>query len=259
LPGPSHAEFGECTPDHFERKAVGDSGHAKGSPGGRSRRGKTANLNVVGSYGMASAVQGRDTVDGEPVGPETLYIGSHPQEQLTEVANVRLTRGVEHRGGSLGERGGHHDVFGGRHARLVENDFRATEVLSVESVNTAGFDLDTQGAQAKEMRVYSPPPDDITTRGMEDRVTVARGHGTRDENRTPDPATEGGVQGSAPYTGRVEGNPPTALLDRYSHVSQQFEHGGDIPNTRDVGQDHGLVGEQAGSQHGQHGVLVARR
>ncbi len=86
-----------------------------------------AGLDAIGQHVVLGAVQRLDAVDRDRVGARAGDPRAHRDQEIREVDDFGLARGVlEHRA-AVGERGGHHEVLGAGHGDGLEDDARALE------------------------------------------------------------------------------------------------------------------------------------
>jgi len=110
------------------------------------------------------------------------------------------------------------------------------------------------------MGVQPPPPDDITARRGQAQVAAAGGHWTGQQNGGADLQTKLQIQVGGSDVARLD-TPGAATLVGHTHAQalHQRAHGAHIADVGDVVERDRFLGEQAGGEQGQCGILVARR
>ncbi len=92
-------------------------------------------FDAVGVDTMTRAVESGDALNADGCGACAFDLCSHGDEQGGEVGDFRLAGAVFKEGFSLGQRGGHQEVFGSGDGDLVEDDVCAFEPVG------AGFEV----------------------------------------------------------------------------------------------------------------------
>ena len=91
---------------------------------------KLADLDVLGRDRASSPPCSRSTpLDAEHVRLDPLDLRAERDEEAAEVLDVRLAGGVPDHRLARREHGGHDDVLGRHHARLVEEDRLAAQAV----------------------------------------------------------------------------------------------------------------------------------
>src|SRR5690606_15008617 len=86
----------------------------------------------------------------------------------------------------------HDRVLGRGHARLIEEDIGAHEPVGLEPVALFGLDPRAEPGEGEEVRVHSPPADDIPPRRWEEDPPHPGEEWPRQEDRRADPGREFG-------------------------------------------------------------------
>ena len=109
------------------------------------------------------------------------------------------------------------------------------------------------------MGVEPPAADDIASGRMEDGGAMAGRQRAGQQDGAADPSAQSGIQSDGVQAPGAEGDGMAALTNVHAQPGQQPQHVFDIENPGHVLERDGFVGQDAGGQHGQHGVLVAER
>ena len=170
--------------------------------GGHSRH-IGARLDLVGNDGVGAAVELLHAADLDDVGAGALDIGAHGVEEVGHVHDVGLLGHVFHHRQPLGQDGGQHDVDGGAHRDLVQEDVGARQpaALTASGVDKAALDLHL-GPQGLE-------PLQVLVDGTGAAKVAAAG---QRHIRQAEPAQQGPDQvvGGPAAAGGVIGNPGVA-------------------------------------------------
>ena len=113
--------------------------------GGRHRAQKGTRFDAVGDDGVAGAMQFGHALDHQAVGADAFDLRTHLDQQVGQVGDFRLARGVLQDRLAFGQGGGHQQGLGAGHGDHVGVDARALELFAL-GVNVAAFDGDL-GAQ----------------------------------------------------------------------------------------------------------------
>ena len=93
-------------------------------------------FDAVGDDFVFRSVQFGDAFYADDAGAGAGDFRAHFQEEVSEVDNFGFARGVLDDGFSVGEHGGHQDIFSAGDGDAIEDDARA-----FESVGRGGFDV----------------------------------------------------------------------------------------------------------------------
>ena len=107
-------------------------------------------LDHVGQQGVLGAVQAVCAHDGEQVGGDAAYLGSHAVEHVAELLDIGLAGGVVDGGGALGQHRRHDDVGGAGHRGLVEQHVAAPQPVGRQLEYVATLHTAQCGAQIAE-------------------------------------------------------------------------------------------------------------
>jgi hypothetical protein len=88
----------------------------------------TPDLNIIGRDGILSSAKPVHPPDDQGVTAAAFDVGAQDAQQVAEVLHVRLRCGVAQDRRPFGQDGGHHSIFGGRHAHLVQQDVAPAQV-----------------------------------------------------------------------------------------------------------------------------------
>ena len=111
-----------------------------------------------------------------------------------------------------------------------------------------------------DVRIQPPAPDHVASRRWHPYAPEARQERAGQQERRPDLPAEVGVQVRLVDANRVDPYLVRAgPLGVRADVDEELDHRPDVADSRNVGEAHFLRGEQARSEDGERGVLVARR
>ena len=138
------------------------------------------------------------------------------------------------------ERGGHHRVLGGGHARLVEEDLGALEApgqrQAVDVV--AQLDLGAELAEREHVGIDAPPADLVAAGAGEHRFTPARQEGRGEQKGPADARREGRVRRAAREPGGVDADRPLSDPgDLGPETPHRLQQGLDVADLREVVED----------------------
>ena len=173
---------------------------------------------------------------------------------------MRLARRVADHGHARRQRRGHERILGGHDGRLVHEHLARTQPGGRREDDVALEVVDrAETLERIEVRVESAAADDVAARRGHHGTAEARQQRAREQERGPDQLTQGAIDAGIRFhrarTQRhlVAGAPVDADAD----ALEQLQHRRHVPDARDVRDDDLLLGEQAGGQDRQRGVLVA--
>ena len=237
------------------------------APCDRGGAGIAARLDAVGHDGIGSAVQTRLAGDDQAIGADALDLRAHRDEQLAEVDDFRLARGIFHDAGAVRQHGGHQRVFGGADRHDRESEGAAGQAaIGRARLHIARCDLDdcAEGLQRFQMQV---------DRAVADRA--AAGQGDRRFARAGEQRAEHedgcahlahdviGRDGRGHASGAHRHHPAEILRPRaFDHgrcaeLVEQMAEAVHIREARQVAQRQRLIGQQRARQQGQRAVLGA--
>ncbi len=216
---------------------------------------------------MTGTVEMVHADDGDEVAANARDVGAHAVEQVAELLDVRLAGGVVDGGGAGGHDGGHDDVGRTRDRSLVEEHVGALQPFGLDVVDVLLIVVDELGAkvlEAEEMGVEAPPPylvaaglgNGCLAETAEQRPNhqhrTAQRRAFLDEVAAVEVVEVDVVGLEGVVVGRVLG-------DLHADVLQQPDEVVDVEDIGDVGDAHGVAGEQRGADHLQGLVLGALR
>ena len=120
------ASLNQLVQHSFEQRCVGIL-QANTATSGSRRDQIGPGFNTVGHYAVATTAKTFDPIDGDGVGAGTGNLSTHGVEEVGQVNHLGLTRGVFQHAAAVGQRGGHHDVFGTGHTYRIEEEMRTTQ------------------------------------------------------------------------------------------------------------------------------------
>ena len=226
--------------------------------GGCRQRQVGGRFDVVVADLVRRAVQRGHAVDVELVGADAGDLGAHGVEHIGQILHMRLTGGIADDGVAFADDGGHQDVFGAGDGRFVKEQVGALQATGHgEVVAVVQLDAGAQLLQAVEMRVQAAAADYVAAGRVQLGLADAVQHGCH--------AQDGGAHLVAQLTadhmgvdaGHVHADALAAALDLAAQGDDDVQHVAHIDDVGHVVQHHLLVGQQAGRDHRQDGVLVA--
>ena len=115
-------------------------------------------------------------VDNQVGRSDPLNLGTHGDEQIAQVDNFGLARGIVQNAGALGEAGCHQRIFRGAHRYDREGIGPARYAVGCHGFDiTCGqFNFDAKGFERFEMQVNRSVTDGAATRKRHGRFTGAR-------------------------------------------------------------------------------------
>ena len=119
-----------------------EAGDLDGVAGQRADREEGARLDAVADDGVLDGVQLGDALDLDDGRAGAGDLGAHLVEEVGEVDDLGLARGVVDGGGALGEHRGHHEVLGGADAGERQRHGVAHEAVGRARVDVAVVDLE---------------------------------------------------------------------------------------------------------------------
>jgi len=169
-------------------------------------------------------------------------------------------RGVPDHGPSLGRHGSHQGILGAGNAGLVEKELPAFELVGLDLVAVAHGERGPQLLQGEEMSVHPPPSDHVPAGRWQRHPAESGQEWAGEENRGAYPSTELGIQRLGGDGVRIDvDGVGTGPIDCRAQMGQQLQHGLDVPDSGDVFEGDGALGQKRGGQEGKRGVLVPRR
>ncbi len=221
---------------------------------------KSADFDAVGNDAVRRAVQGVHALNANLRGAVAADLRAHGTQQIGEIDNLGLARRVVDQGFALGQRGGHHQVFGARHGDHVGGDARAAQPAGRR--RHAGHDIAMFHRDVRPQRLQAL--DVLINRACADGATSGQAHPRLPESRQQGPEHQHrGAHGLDQLIRRLvvihrcgtEADLPAVLFDLSAQAAQQLGQGTHIHELRCVVQLHRLGGEQRGGNQRQRGVL----
>ena len=172
-----------------------------------------------------AAVQLGDALDAEHVRLDPLDLGAERDEEAAEILDVRLAGGVPDHRLALGEHGGHDDVLGRHHARLVEEDRLAAQPRRAHLEAAVDLDLDAELGEPVDVRVEPAPPDHVAAGRRHGRAAEAREQRAGEQERGADAAAQLLVELGLVHADGVD--PDLVLAEPLgvgADVDQQLDH-----------------------------------
>ncbi len=245
----------------MRRRAIGDREVAVGDSAGDE---EGAGFDAVRNDGVSGAVKLFNAADFQGRGAIAVDVRAHFAEEMDEIGDFRLAGAIFERGDTVGEGGGHEDIFRAGHGDFFENDVRAFEAAAVGhlrlDVTVFGGNVRTHFFERNQVQIHGPCADGAAARQGDVRHARAGDGGPKRE--------DGSAHGFDKFVGGnriVEGlrfdgvSMRGEFRDRNfgRHERQQFRHGYDVAHLRDVMEDDRLRRKQGGGHQRQGRVLGA--
>ncbi len=187
-------------------------------------------------------------------------LGAQRDQEMREVLDVRLGRGIAQVGDAVGRDRGDQRVLGGGDAGLVEEHVGAAELRAAELQTVGGDDGRAELLEGQEMGVEAPPADDVAARRRQRDLAAAGQKRTREQDRGADADAQLRIEiGGANGLGVDREPVAPAPLGRGADRADQFHQGLGVANARDVVERDRMLGQKGGRDDRQRGVLVAGR
>ena len=208
---------------------------------------------------MVHAVQRVTALDADGAGAGALDHGAHALQEVAEIDDLGLSRGVLDDRLAVGRRGGHEEVLGGADAGVVERDDRPLELRTAD-LDEAVVDLDGRAEllEAADVEVDAPRPDVAAAGHGDGGLAEARHQGAHDDDAGAHGAHELVGRAAAERGAGVHAQDVAGVLHVRAERAQHRHHGGDVGDARHAADDAGLVGEQTGGEELERRVLGAR-
>ena len=206
----------------------------------------------IRQHPMAATVQTLDAVDDDDVGARAAHFGAERVQTVRKIDHLRLTRGVLDDRLTVGERGGHHQVFGTGDRHRIEHQTRAAQARGAGAdVAVLDRDLGTHRLQASDMDVDGTGADGTAARQRHIGLAEPRQQRSEHEDRGAHGLDEVVRRDRLAHGARVDLD-VHALIDghRSAHATEQLDHGGDVLQVRHIADRHGLGGEQRRGEDG---------
>ena len=210
--------------------------------GDARRTGIAAGLDPVGHHFIFAAVQSLDPVDDEVRRADALDLRAHRHQQVAEVDDLRLARGIEQLGPALGEHRRHHSILGRANRNDGEAEIAARQAaLRRARPHIAGRQLDfgahalralsgegrSAGRRSRSRRAATPSPHPSAQASARARAPTRASSGpcrkARRSKRCRRPAASSGGR-SAPSSRRRRVETPS-WLSRWPNVSTSARRG----------------------------------
>ncbi len=219
----------------------------------------SAGLDTVRHDLVSGRAQTLDAIDGDGVGTCAVNLGTHCDQEVGQIDNLWLARGVLQHAATVGEAGSHHDVFSTGHAHGIEEEMRTTQAaFRCLGLDVATFDVDDRahGFKATDVQVDRTRTDGTATWQSHFGLAEASDHRAQHQNRR----THGFhqlVRGDQGLDGaRVDLDTELFVDHRLdAHATEQLDHGRDVVQVRQVLNGNGSVRQQGGGKDRQGRVL----
>ena len=216
---------------------------------------------------MPCAVELIDALDANRGRSRAVYLRAHGVEQCGQVGDFRFASAVLHDRLTIGQRGGHQQVFGSSHGDFVEDNFSAFEPTAFLRIG-GGLDvavllrnLRAQALETFDMEIDGAGADGASAGQRDAGAATARDERPQDERRGAHGLDQlirrfGSGQGAGANRGAVMSS-PVAEFYVGAHGGEELACGLDVAHLRNVFENHRFVGEQSRCHARQGGVLRA--
>ena len=122
------AGFLQLADDRIEmlRPGVLDPDMAAGDGAGDQIR---AGLDAIGQHLVGGAVEPLDALDDDSVGARALDLRAHGDQEIREIDDLGLARGIFEHGLAVRQCGRHHEIFRAGHRHGIEHQTRAAQAI----------------------------------------------------------------------------------------------------------------------------------
>ena len=103
----------------------------------RSGNDECSGFDPVGNNPVSRAMQLAHALHADRGRACTLDLRAHGVEQSSQIGDFRFASAVLHNGFTIGQRGGHQQVFGAGDRDFVENNFGAFKAVAFERIGAA--------------------------------------------------------------------------------------------------------------------------
>ena len=219
----------------------------------------------VGQDAVAASMQAFHPADGQQVGPDAGYIGSHRDQHSAQLLHVRFARSVVDRGRAFRQDGGHHDVGRSGNRSLVQEHVSAFQTGSFDGIKLGigvVVELRTQSDESVEMRIHSPAAYLVPARFGNVPPAETRQERSEDHDRpaqTPGQlfALLGADVVHIHLVGLKDEGPGGFLGDLHPEVGKHLDEDIDILYVRHVAYLDRIGGEQHGADHLQRFIFCS--
>ena len=214
-------------------------------------------LDEVAGDPMRDAPEFHGAGDAQCRRSDPRHVGAHLREEARQFAHVRLAGGVANLRGAASERRGQQGGLRGGDGGFEHVERRRLQALG--RLETARFTRPrAKRLEGGVVLVQIPPRREVAAGRAQHRLTLAGQQRPEEQHGTAQPGHE-----IRPRLGRCDvlganaqrgGALPRAVR---AQLAEQLRHHLDVADPRDILEDALLLGEQAGRDHGQCGILVA--
>ena len=220
---------------------------------------KRARFNPVADDGVVGAAEPLDAFDPNRGRARAFDLRAHFREQIGQVLDLGLLRGVFENGLAAGQSRRHHQIFGAGDGDAVKVDPRAAQPVAGVGLDVAVrlIDACAENLEAGDVQIDRTRADGAASGQRNARPPGARRQRSQHQARR--------AHGLDQLVGRLrrrdfpcfEAYVIISDVDRRSDIDQQPLHGADVAHLGNAAQRDGLGGQQRGRQSGQRRVLRA--
>jgi len=216
-----------------------------------------AGLEVIRDDGVLGAAQILDAINDEALGADAFDARTHLAEQMAQVLDVWLTRGVEDLGTALGKNRGQEDVLSAGDGWEVEHDALPAQAVDLgDYLGLRLLDLRAHLAQATKVLLESPRSDVVATRARNAGLAKASEERAEEHDRRTHPPPK--VVGHMAVLRQPGLDDERAVaLDPAAQPAEYLAHQRCVGHPWNVVEPHRFGGQEGGSHLGQRGVLRA--
>ncbi len=223
-----------------------------------------AGFDAIGDDGMGGAMKLGYAANAKRRGFVTLNVGAHFAEKMDEVGDFWFAGAIFEDGFTVGECGGHQNIFGAGDGNFVEDDVRAVETSAIRNfcldVTVFGSDLRAHLFEGGEMEIDWASANSAAAGKGNMSYAGAGDGGAENQDGSPhgfdefvggDGVIERGGLNGVVGCGNLGGG------DSGGHEGEKLGHGDDVADHRKAVQSDRLSGEQ-GCGHGrERGIFCA--
>ena len=183
-----HARNAESREAHQRRAKMLDAGVGDANLRARDRRqaDERPDLDVIGPDAMRRAAERAAALHRQLVRPGALDLCAERDEEMAEILDVRLARGIAKNRRSARRDSGHERVLGAGDARLIEKHVGAAKARRREVKVFVQLERRAEPLEREKVRVHAPAANDVAARRRQLNLAAAREHRRREQDRRAD-------------------------------------------------------------------------
>ncbi|MCY1169016.1 hypothetical protein D9M73_90300 [compost metagenome] len=206
-----------------------------------------------------------DAFDLKRLGADAADLRAHRDEQIAQVDDLGLARGIFDAAAALGQHRRHHDIFGRADRDDREGIFAARQTPARRDrldIARRHFELRADRLQRLQMQIDRAIADRAAARQRHGRLACAPDQRAQHQNRRAHFAHDVIRCFGRGQLARADRHHPTEILgpraldpSRATELVEQMPEAVDIGQTRQVAQRHRLLGQQRARHQRERGVL----